>query len=163
VGIDGLDARIILELDKDPEATVLSLSRALGIARNTVHARLRRMVADGVLLPFSRRVDLAALGHGLVAFISLSISQTSADVVRQALLRVPEVVEVHDVTGDADLLVKVVARDTHDLQRLTALLLAVDGVRRSSTVISLGEVIPYRPEALLEATAQTWEGPRARA
>ena len=62
------------------------------------------MATEGVLLPFSRRVDLAALGHGLVAFISLSISQTSADLVRQALLRMPEVVEVHDVTGDADLL-----------------------------------------------------------
>ena len=98
-----------------------------------------------------------------MAFISLSISQTSAAGVRTALLRMPEVVEVHDVTGDADLLVKVVARDTHDLQRLTAALLAVAGVRRSSTAVSLGEVIPYRLQALLEATAQTWEGPRGRA
>jgi len=144
--MDGLDARIVLELDKDPEATVLTLARVLGIARNTVHARLRRLAADGVLLPFSRRVDLAALGHELVAFMSLSISQTSADAVLTALLLMPEVV----------------ARDTHDLHRLTAAILAVDGVQRSSTAVSLSEVVPYRPEALLQATAQTWEGPRGR-
>lgn len=160
--MDGLDARIVLELDKDPEATVLTLARVLGVARNTVHARLRRMAADGVLLPFSRRVDLAALGHELVAFMSLSISQPSADAVLAALRRMPEVVEVHYVTGDADLLAKVVARDTHHLHRLTAVILAVDGVQRSSTAVALSEVIPYRPEALLQATAQTWEGPRGR-
>jgi len=43
--IDPLDARILLALDDDPEATTLALSRRLGIARNTVHARLRRIGA----------------------------------------------------------------------------------------------------------------------
>jgi DNA-binding Lrp family transcriptional regulator len=51
--IDGLDARIILALDDDPDATILSLSRTLGIARNTVHARLRHLAEDGALKPSS--------------------------------------------------------------------------------------------------------------
>jgi DNA-binding Lrp family transcriptional regulator len=160
--LDGLDARIILELDKDPEATILSLSRTLGVARNTVHARLRRLSAEGVLLPFSRRVLLGALGYKLVAFVSLSISQSTADEVRAALLRMPEVVEVHYVTGDADLLTKVVATDTDHLHRLTLAILAINGVQRSSTAVSLAEMIPYRPDALLEATARTWTGTRGR-
>ena len=40
--IDPLDARILLALDDDPAATILSLSRTLGVARNTVQARLKR-------------------------------------------------------------------------------------------------------------------------
>lgn len=50
--MDPLDARIALALDDDPDATILALAQTLGVARNTVHARLRRMAADGALKPF---------------------------------------------------------------------------------------------------------------
>jgi DNA-binding Lrp family transcriptional regulator len=150
--IDALDARIILALDDDPDATILALSRALGIARNTVHARLRRLAADGALKPFSQRVNLAALGYELVAFLSLSVSQTDPGIV-QGLLDVPEVISAHYTTGDADLLVQVVAKNTRDLYRITASILAIEGVNRTSTAISLIEPIPNRPHALLRAAA----------
>jgi DNA-binding Lrp family transcriptional regulator len=150
--IDALDARIILALDDDPDATILALSRTLGIARNTVHARLRRLAADGALKPFSQRVDLAALGYELAAFLSLSVSQTDPGIV-QGLVDVPEVISAHYTTGDADLIVQVVAKDTRDLYRVTASILAIEGVNRSSTAVSLVEPIPNRPHALLRAAA----------
>jgi DNA-binding Lrp family transcriptional regulator len=150
--IDALDARIILALDDDPDATILALSRALGIARNTVHARLRRLAADGALKPFSQRVDLAALGYELAAFLSLSVSQTDPGII-QGLLDVPEVISAHYTTGDADLIVQVVAKDTRDLYRVTTSILAIEGVNRTSTAVSLVEPIPNRPHALLRAAA----------
>lgn len=151
-GIDALDARIILALDDDPDATILALSRTLGIARNTVHARLRRLAADGALKPFSQRFDLAALGYGLVAFMSLSVSQANPGLVA-GLLAIPEVISAHATTGDADLLVQVTAKDPRDLYRITRAILAIDGVARTSTVIALDEAISYRPHALLRVAA----------
>lgn len=150
--IDPLDARILLALDDDPDATNLSLSRTLGVARNTVQARLKRL-GNSALRDFSQRVDPAALGHPLVAFVSLSISQTAGDLAAEGLIELPEVIEMHSTTGDADLLVKVVARDTEHLYRVTAAMLAVPGVQRSSTAISLAELLPTRMRALLEAAA----------
>jgi|SRR5262249_36773338 len=149
-GIDALDARIILALDDDPDATILALSRALGVARNTVHARLRRLADDGALKPFSQRLDLAALGYELVAFMSLSVSQAHPGIVA-GLLGLPEVIAAHYTTGDADLLVQVVAKNTRDLHRIIDEILAIDGVARTSTVISLDEAISYRPHVLLRA------------
>jgi DNA-binding Lrp family transcriptional regulator len=150
--IDAVDARIILALDDDPDATILALSRSLGLARNTVHARLRRLAADGALKPFSQRVDLTALGYELTAFLALSVSQADPGLV-QGLLDVPEVISAHYTTGDADLLVQVVARSTRDLYRITASILAIEGVNRTSTAVSLVEAIPNRPHALLRAAA----------
>ena len=49
--LDSLDGRIILALDKDPEASALALSRTLGVARNTVHARLGRLERSGASAP----------------------------------------------------------------------------------------------------------------
>ncbi len=60
---------------------------------------------------------------------------------------------MHYTTGDADLLAQVVAKDTADLHRVTKAILAIDGVDRTSTAISLAEVIPYRPRALLTRLA----------
>ena len=153
-GVDALDARLLLALDDDPEATVLALAERLGVARNTVHSRLRRLTASGTLKNYSRRLDPAALGYPLVAFVSIAISQTDGHLATMGLQRHPEVVEIHAITGDADLLVKVVARNTEDLHRITNAMLTVNGVVRTNTAISLGEAMPLRMRALLEAVAR---------
>jgi hypothetical protein len=100
------------------------------------------MAVEDALKPFSRRVDPAALGYGLVAFMSLTMSQAEPESVHEGLLALPEVVEVHYTTGDADLLAHVVAKDTTDLHRITKAILAIDGVDRTSTAISLAEGHP---------------------
>ena len=142
-------------LDDDPDLTILGLSRELGVARNTVHARLRKLGHNGVIGDFSRRVDPVALGYDLVAFVSMQISQTKQPVTTTALRELPEVIEIHATSGDADLMVKVVARDTQDLHRITNEILGIDGVERTSTAISLHEAMTTRMRGLLEVAART--------
>ena len=80
-------------------------------------------------------------------------TQTKGGAADAGLFTIPEVVEVHSTTGDADLVAKVLAKDTADLHRITRDILAVEGVERTSTVISLLEVMPLRMEALLKRLA----------
>lgn len=152
--VDRLDARILLALDDDADATTLGLARTLGIARNTVQARLARLAAGGALRSFSHRVDPAALGYHLTAFVSLSISQAEGERAVAGLQALPEVVEMHAITGEADLLVRVLARDPQDLYRVTNAMLAADGVQRASTAISLHEEMPTRLRPLLAVRAE---------
>ncbi|NQX13958.1 Lrp/AsnC family transcriptional regulator [Microbacteriaceae bacterium VKM Ac-2855] len=152
--IDPLDARLLLALDDDPEATVLSLARRLGVARNTVHARLGRLSKSGSLRAFGRRIDPAALGYPLTAFVSIEISQSNGDRALAGLREIREVVEVHATTGGADFLVRVVARSTEDLHRTTNRMLTIEGVMRTNTAISLVEVMPTRIRPLLETAAR---------
>jgi DNA-binding Lrp family transcriptional regulator len=151
--IDPLDARILLVLDDDPDASILAIARTLGVARNTVQARLRRLAKLSALRDFGQRVHPAALGYPLVAFVSLEISQSSGDEAAAGLIALPEVIEIHSTTGDADMLAKVVARDTAHLYRVTNAMLTIPGVKRSSTAISLAELLPTRIRSLLQAAA----------
>lgn len=151
--IDSTDARILLALDRNPHATVLSLSRELGLARNTVHSRMRRLLTDGSLGPASQRVRHQALGLPLVAFVSIAISQSATDEAVTALSELPEVIELHATTGDADLMAKVAARNPADLLRITNLMLATEGVVRTNTTMSLVEIMPARTSPLLDAVA----------
>ncbi|MFC7572965.1 Lrp/AsnC family transcriptional regulator [Klenkia terrae] len=74
--LDATDARILLALDEDPSASTMALATRLGLARNTVHARLRRLESDGALQQHSHRVDPHSLGRTLLAFMTLSLSQS---------------------------------------------------------------------------------------
>lgn len=149
--LDGLDARILLALDDAPDETTLGLSRTLGVARNTVHARLRRLAETGAVREPSRRLDPRALGYELLAFVTLSISQASRETAVEGLSRIPEIVEMHAISGEGDLLARVVARDTRHLYEVTSTMLTIDGIARSSTTIVLAEELPSRVGPLLHA------------
>ena len=153
LSIDELDVELLKLLEKDARQGVAGLASTLGISRNTVHARLQRLTRDGVFLGFSQRISPASLGYPIVGFVSLSISQALGEGMAVALARVPEVIEVHATTGDADYLIKVVARDTGHLHRITNRILAIEGVVRSNTVISLSQVMGNRTRPLLEHRA----------
>ncbi|MFI6598962.1 Lrp/AsnC family transcriptional regulator [Nonomuraea sp. NPDC050536] len=143
--VDELDAKLLSLLTSEPRLGVLECSRRLGVARGTVQARLDRMIARGVITGFGPDVSPAALGYGVTAFVTMEIRQVAGhDPVLHGLARIPEVLEVHTITGGSDLLCRVVARSNPDLQRVIDRIVAVQGVLRTSSIIALDNPVPYR-------------------
>ena len=152
--VDAADARLLLALTESPRATVLALAERVGLSRNTVQARLAALEARGVLTTFERRIDPAALGYPLTAFVTVQVTQRMLAEVAAALDRIPEVLEVLGISGETDLLVQVVARDADDLYRISGQLLATDGVERTSTSLVMRTLVGHRVAPLLERIAQ---------
>ncbi|MDH2428793.1 Lrp/AsnC family transcriptional regulator [Sphaerisporangium sp. TRM90804] len=143
--IDELDIRLISLLAAEPRVGILEASRRLGVARGTVQARLDRLVQTGIVTGFGPDVDPAALGYAVTAFVTLQIRQVSGhDPVAGLLAAIPEVLEVHTITGGGDMLCRVVARSNADLQRVIDLIVEVEGVVRTSSVIALDTPVAYR-------------------
>jgi len=158
--IDDLDARLIALFTAEPRIGVLEASRRLGVARGTVQARLDRLSGQGVIRGFGPQIDPAALGYGVTAFVTLQIRQPGGhDPVAERLAGVPEVIEAHTITGAGDMLCRVVARSNQDLQRVIDMIVAVRGVERASSVISLATQVPYRTLPLVAAAAGTENAP----
>lgn len=153
--MDSLDAKILLALDDDPSATTVKLAQELSVARNTIQARTRRLQDSGVLRDFTRRVDLRSLGYSLAAFVAISIRQGNDKETFTALAAIPEVIEIHATTGDADLRVRLVAKDTDDMYRVTQKLVGLPGVVRTSTAVVLQELMPLRVAPLLQRRADS--------
>lgn len=147
--LDGTDTRLLLALTKDPRRTVVALAQKLGISRNTVQARMARLEESDVFLPFERRINPAALGYRLTAFLHIHIQQRRLAEITDALAEVPEVVEAHGLSGTADILARVVARDAEDLFRINGKILGIPGVERADTSLSMHELVPFRVEPLL--------------
>src|SRR3712207_7279339 len=75
--LDATDARLLQALGEDPRATVMALSQRLGLARNTVQARLARLESSGALAPFDHPVRPEALGYPLGAYATLAAGARS--------------------------------------------------------------------------------------
>jgi DNA-binding Lrp family transcriptional regulator len=146
--IDKTDAQLLLALIEHPRATSVALAESTGLARSTVHARLQRLESE-VLSSVDRRVEPAALGLPMTAFISAHVSQQKLSELPASLARIPEIVEVFGVSGDWDLLIRVAAADADDLYRVADLVLMTPGIERTSTVIALKQMVPYRTTPLI--------------
>lgn len=146
---DSLELRLVVALLEEPRAQIGDLAASLGVARNTVQSRLKRLDRAGVLRAGGREVDLAALGYDVLAFITIEVSHRELDAVIAALRQQEQVLEVHEISGRGDIWCRVVALDTHHLQSVLRSILRMRGVIRTETSLALSEHIPYRAEPLL--------------
>ncbi|MBM7276399.1 Lrp/AsnC family transcriptional regulator [Gordonia rubripertincta] len=151
---DRIDAKILTALADDPRATVMAVAERTGLSRNTVQARLSKLDAAGALRSFERRVDPAVLGYPLQAYVLTNVTQRKLDQVGAALEAIPEVLQVHGLTGVADLLVHVAAKDADDLYRIAGDILDIKGVKRTTTALVMREMVDFRVRPLLDALAK---------
>jgi DNA-binding Lrp family transcriptional regulator len=151
--IDALDARLLKLLAEEPRIGVLETSRRLGVARGTAQARLDRLQARGVVRGFGPEIDPAALGYAVTAFATLEIKQGRGPEVKHHLATIPELLEMHTITGAGDMLCRIVARSNADLQRVIDALVSFEGIVRTSTVVAMDNPIPYRVVPLTEVAA----------
>ncbi|MBR7742928.1 Lrp/AsnC family transcriptional regulator [Phycicoccus sp. BSK3Z-2] len=153
-GVDELDARIIALFTEDPQVGVLGASRRLEVARGTVQARLDRLQERGVIRTFAPRISPEALGYPVTAFCTLEIRQRQGhEPVVAHLSAIPEVLEIHSITGVGDLVVRVAARNNADLGRVIDEMIDDVHVLRANTAICMVTHLEHRTGPLVEAAA----------
>ncbi|WP_329129457.1 Lrp/AsnC family transcriptional regulator [Streptomyces sp. NBC_01476] len=160
--VDALDARILRLLLQQPRTSVREYARILGVARGTLQARLDRLERDGVLTVAGPRISAPALGHPVLAFVRIEVTQGRLDEVGDALAAVPEIIEAFSITGGGDLLTRVAARDNAHLEDIIQRLIQLPGVVRTRTEIALRERVPHRMLPLVESVGHAALPPSQR-
>ncbi len=119
--------------------SLTAIGRRVHAAPATVHERLAKLRRSGILLAVSARVNAAKLGYSVTALVHLTIELANdLEKTLEELKAIPEVEEVHVVTGEYDLVVKLRARDSAHLQELLVTRVhRVTGFKRSATEICL--------------------------
>lgn len=135
--IDATDLKIMTILQQDARAPVAEIARQVGMVSSAVHARLRKLEEAGVIVGYEPRLEPAALGFGLTAFVFVASDDRPGHLeTADALALLPEVQEVHHITGEDCFLLKVRVRDMNDLARLMREGIgAIDTVRGTRTTV----------------------------
>ncbi|MFJ6913772.1 Lrp/AsnC family transcriptional regulator [Streptomyces sp. NPDC101133] len=149
-GLDLLDGRMLRLLRERPRDGLLEIARQLGVARGTLQARLDRLAGVGVVTGYGPDVDVAALGYGVQAFTTFEVDQPARAAIAARLRAVPQILEAHIVTGPGDIWCRIAGTGNQHVQQVIDHVLAVPGVRRSTTVVALSPVVPYRVQPLVD-------------
>lgn len=155
MAVDQLDARILKLLLEQPRTSVREYARILGVARGTLQARLDRLERDGVITGTGPYLSPAALGHPVLAFVHIEVTQGHLDEVGDALAAVPEIIEAYSITGGGDLLTRVAARDNAHLEDVIQQLIQMPGVVRTRTEVALRERVQHRLLPLVESVGRS--------
>ena len=157
--MDALDLKILAILDSDPRRPYAEIARELDVSQPTVADRMRRLEGRGIVRGAMLCMDHARLGFNISAFVRLRTKPSHKRSLGETARAIPQVIEMHSVTGDDCMVARVVARSVGELaeilQRLTV-------VADSSTSVLLETIIPLRNPIPTHEAAATSRRPRAR-
>lgn len=142
--LDATDRKLLALLAEDATRTYAELGR-LHLSAPAVHERAKRLKHDGVVKATVASLDAASMGRPLLAFVHVD---TSSWAVTRQLLQLTEfadVEEIHTLTGESAMLLKVRTRDTQTLERLLERIHSIEGFTGTRSYIALTTYLERGP------------------
>jgi Lrp/AsnC family transcriptional regulator, leucine-responsive regulatory protein len=112
--LDDADLRILERLQRDGRASHADLADVAHLSAPQCFRRVKRLEEARIIEGYGARLSRTALGFSVVAFVSVTLGggrSQDLEKFRQVVADIPEILECHVVTGEADFLLKVVAAD----------------------------------------------------
>lgn len=136
--IDEVDARILELLQENGRMKRNRIAEDVGMSLPSVSDRMRKLEERGVITGYQAVVDAKRLHIDITAFIRVMVdgSANYPGFVERAV-SLPEVQEVHSMTGDGSHILKVRTRNTTSLEKLLSSIQAMPGVHGTSSSIVL--------------------------
>lgn len=146
IELDAMDAKILDILQADARTTLAGIERRIHMSQPAVAERVKRMENAGIIAGYHARINPAALGYGITAFIR--VARRAHDTPVEAVAaQLPEIIECHSITGDDCSILKVVAASVAELEKVIVEL-ARCGVTSTSLILSSHiERKPIKPVA----------------
>lgn len=142
--LDTTDHAILHELQADGRISNVQLAERVHLSESACLRRVRLLEESGVIDRFTMIVNQAAVGLPGNVFAEITLTsqkQEDLDRFEEAVRAVPEIMECYLITGEYDYLLRVVARDTVDYERIHHQHLThLPGVARVKTSFTLRTV-----------------------
>jgi Lrp/AsnC family leucine-responsive transcriptional regulator len=146
--VDGLNLRILQELQRDPRLTMTELGRRVGLSSPAVTERVRRLEDARVIRGYRLEIDPVTLGLPIAAYVRIRPNPGQLPKIADLARDIPEVAECHRVTGEDCFVLKVYLPSLDQLDRILDRFLAHGS---TTTSIIQSSPVPLRPPPLPEA------------
>lgn len=141
--LDHTDRRILSLLQEDATLSVSDIAEKVGLSATPCWKRIKRLEKDGII---ERRVAILnrdRLGLGVTVIVAIRTAKHSDDwlqIFADGVAKIPEVVEFYRMSGEIDYLLKVVARDIADYDRIYRKLTKVAELHDVSSSFAMQEI-----------------------
>ncbi|MCQ2387279.1 MAG: Lrp/AsnC family transcriptional regulator [Clostridia bacterium] len=115
--IDNTDLEILKLLQDDARISVKSISEKVYISQPTVSARIEEMTKKGIIKGYFTEIDDSVFNDNIKAYIDMEVSPERKEELYSLLKESKQVLECNRVTGEYSLLIKVVFKNTVDMDK----------------------------------------------
>jgi len=112
--MDKLDRKILELLQKDGGLTAAEVAERIGLSKAPCWRRIRHLEEEGVIKQTVALLNARQLNLGTTVFVTLKTANHSEawfEKFVKAVRDIPEVVEIHRMSGDVDYLMRIVVPD----------------------------------------------------
>ena len=142
VRLDAIDEKIITLLVEDARRSFADVGGRVGLTASAVKRRVDRLRVGGAIGGFTVRLEPGALGWAVEAYVEVYCrSSTPPQVIRAAVARFPEVVDASTISGEADVLLRIVAADMRHFEHVLEQVGAQPFVARTKSVLVLSALL----------------------
>ena len=139
--VDDLDKQILEEYQKDATMTYRTLAKIIGIPASTVFARIKQMKESGVIKGIIPLINPIALGKTTTAWVKISLQiDTDCCDFADEIAKNPKVMEVHEIAGEWDILIKVKVENNLMLHDFTKEISHIPGIKNMYSIIAFKTV-----------------------
>ncbi|MFT7387694.1 MAG: Lrp/AsnC family leucine-responsive transcriptional regulator [Candidatus Endobugula sp.] len=142
--LDRLDKSILRQLQNNGRISNVELAKRVGLSATPCLNRVKRLESVGCIQQYTVRVNPDFIDAAMLVFVELRLDRTSKDAFnhfRHAVLKLPEIMECHLVSGDFDYLLKARVPDMSAYRTLLGeTLLSLPHVNSTRTYIVMEEV-----------------------
>ena len=143
--LDRIDRLLLHELQQSAKLTNSALAERVNLSESSCLRRVRRLEESGILCGYVALVDQSKAGYPDNVFVTITLeSQQQADLAafEREVGNLPEVMECHMMSGEADYLLRVVVNDARDYERIhSRFLTRLPGVDRVHSSFALRTVL----------------------
>lgn len=152
--LDRLDVAILDFLQAHGRATTTELSEAVALSPSPIHRRQKMLEEAGVIHRYVALLDQEKVGLPVNAFVTVKLATHSDNALaafERAIEACAEVMELYEMTGARDYLMRVVAPDLTAFEAfLRGVVMRIPGVQSVETAMALKRVV-YRTSLPLRA------------
>ncbi len=141
--IDAADRRILAILQEDATVPIAEIAERVGLSQTPCWKRIKRMERDGLIVRRVALLDRDRLGLGVTVMVAVRTAQHDDQWLHsfaEGVSRIPEVMEFYRMSGDVDYLLKIVARDIADYDRIYRKLTKVAPLHDVSSSFAMQEI-----------------------
>lgn len=144
IKIDQTDKEILRHLQQDALLTTKELASRLNLSPTPVYERVRRLEKDGVIKKYVALVDREKVLKDLMVFCSIRLKEHAQEAGAkfvQEIVRLDEVQECYNISGDYDFMLKIVVHDMREYQAfLMNKLASLENIGSTHSIFVMSEI-----------------------
>jgi len=150
--LDKIDLKILKILQENSKITNLDLSKKIGLSPAPTLERVKKLEQSDIIQSYHANVNPVQMGLNVKTFVLVTLAWKQEDALNRFLKKIEkidEVTECYIITGEADLLIKVICKDIPSYEQLLFKTLSqIEEIERLKTLMTLStakdaKILPF--------------------